>query len=113
MTDNGGGNNNGGNYNRGGNNTSGGNNNDGNNEHNGNGGGNNRSNSGNFGGNARRHGSFYYMTTARVVTTKFHDMHHVPNPIKPATMAHTDLDSCADTYFTGKNTTTFSYTGYE
>ena len=28
------------------------------------------------------------MNTTRVATTKVHDMHHVPNPKKPDTMAH-------------------------
>ena len=55
----------------------------------GNGCGNNRSKSGNVGGSARRHGAFFYMTKARVETTKVHDMNHAPNPTKPDTMART------------------------
>ena len=82
-TYNGGVNNNGGNNNRGGKNNSGGN------AQNGNCGGNNRSNMGNFGGSARRHGAFSYMTMDRLATTKVHDIHHVPNPTKPDTMART------------------------
>ena len=37
------------------------------------------------------------MTTAKVVTTKVHEMHHVPIPTKSDTMACTESDSYVDT----------------
>ena len=40
-------------------------------------------------GRARRCGAFSYMTTARVATTKVHDMNHFPNPTKPDTTTRT------------------------
>ena len=53
------------------------------------------------------------MTTARVTTTKVHDMNHVPNSTKPDTMARTESDSHADTTCAGNNMALLSYTSYE
>ena len=94
-----------------GNNNSGGNKNGGNNAHNGNGGENNRYNIGKLGGSRRRPGAFSYMTTARVVTTKVHDMNHVPNPTKPDTMSCKESSSHEDTTCYGNKMTLLSYTG--
>ena len=90
QTDNGGCNNNGGNNNGGGKNNSGGNNNGGKHSQNINGGVNSRSNRVNFGYGARRHGAFSYMNTARVESTKVHDVHHAPNLTETDTIAHTE-----------------------
>ena len=53
------------------------------------------------------------MTTARVSSTKVHDMHHVANLTKPDTMASIESDYHADTICARKNMTLFSYTGYK
>ena len=113
QTDKCGGKNNGGNKPGRGNNNSGGNKNGGNNAYNDNGGVNNSSNSGKFGSSARRRGEFTYITTARVATTKVHDMHHVPNTTKSDTMARIEPESNLDTICAGKNMTPLSYTVYE
>ena len=94
-------------YNRGGNNNSGGDNKGLNNANNINGGGNNISISGNFGSSARRLGSFSYMNTSRVATTKVHDVNHVTNPTQPDNMACTESYSHSDTTFAVKNMTLF------
>ena len=113
KTDNEGGNKNRMNNNGGGNNNNGGNNNGGNNSQNCNGGGNNRSNRGNFDDFVRRRGAFYYMTTARVATTKIHDKNHVPNTTKPDTMACTESESHVDTNCAEKKMTLLLYAGYK
>ena len=95
------------------NNNSASNNNDGNNAKNGHVNVNNRSNSSNFDGSMRRRGVFSYMTTARMETTKVHDMNHVPKPTKPDTRARTESDSHSDNTFAGKNMILLSYTGYQ
>ena len=53
------------------------------------------------------------MTTARVETTKVHDMNRDPNPTKPDTMARTESEYHVGTTCAGKNMTLFSYTGYK